>query len=232
LRMRIFCKFRVVLLFFWANAERICSKDYLPTNEDIIRCKLRTTGVQEITFVSEEIKFNLVDVGGQRSERRKWLSSFGGVKAVIFLSAIDEYDGKVLAEDSNTDRLVESLNLFEKLTESEWLVSIPFILFLNKVDLFEEKLARKPLESMDHRYPGYTQFVDTFLLDSNNKRVKGNLVQLGLEFFKNMFESRYKGKLESVYTHFTCAIDTEQVRNLFHDIQEEAIMSNLESIGI
>jgi len=121
--------------YFWKHAVRICSPDYVPTNEDIIRCKLRTTGIQDISFITNDRKFTIVDVGGQRSERRKWLHAFNGVGAIIFLTAIDEYDGKTLAEDSNTDRLVESLNLFEKLTESEWLQQTTFILFLNKIDL-------------------------------------------------------------------------------------------------
>jgi len=34
----------------------------------------------------------MVDVGGQRSERRKWIHCFEGVKAIIFLTAINEYD--------------------------------------------------------------------------------------------------------------------------------------------
>lgn len=36
--------------------------------------------------------YRMIDVGGQRSERRKWIHAFEGVKAVIFLTAINEYD--------------------------------------------------------------------------------------------------------------------------------------------
>ncbi len=34
----------------------------------------------------------MLDVGGQRSERRKWIHCFDDVKAIIFLTAINEYD--------------------------------------------------------------------------------------------------------------------------------------------
>ena len=34
----------------------------------------------------------MVDVGGQRSERRKWIHCFEGVTSVLFLVAISEYD--------------------------------------------------------------------------------------------------------------------------------------------
>jgi len=42
----------------------------------------------------------MVDVGGQRSERRKWIHCFDKVQAIIFLVAVSEYD-QVLAEDES-----------------------------------------------------------------------------------------------------------------------------------
>ena len=36
--------------------------------------------------------YRMLDVGGQRSERRKWIHCFDDVKAIIFLTAINEYD--------------------------------------------------------------------------------------------------------------------------------------------
>lgn len=55
-----------------------------------------------------------MDVGGQRSERRKWLHCFDNVTAVLFLVALNEYD-MVLEEDNRTNRMEESLKLFQKL---------------------------------------------------------------------------------------------------------------------
>lgn len=40
----------------------------------------------------------MLDVGGQRSERKKWIHCFEGVTAIIFCVAMSEYD-LVLAED-------------------------------------------------------------------------------------------------------------------------------------
>lgn len=40
----------------------------------------------------------MFDVGGQRSERKKWIHCFEGVTAIIFCVAMSEYD-MVLAED-------------------------------------------------------------------------------------------------------------------------------------
>lgn len=49
----------------------------------------------------------MVDVGGQRSERRKWIHCFESVTSIIFLVALSEYD-QVLAESDNEVRRVGS----------------------------------------------------------------------------------------------------------------------------
>lgn len=42
----------------------------------------------------------MVDVGGQRSERRKWIHCFENVTSIMFLVALSEYD-QVLVESAN-----------------------------------------------------------------------------------------------------------------------------------
>jgi len=125
--------------YFWEMAKTVADEDYIPSKDDIIQAKIRTIGIQDTHFVYEKTKFLIVDVGGQRSERRKWLHCFNNINAVIFLTAVDEYDGKVLEEDNHTNRMLDSLSLFEKLSESSWFDNVPFVLFLNKIDLFEKK---------------------------------------------------------------------------------------------
>jgi len=134
--------------YFWLTAKKVADPDYVPSKDDIIKSKIRTIGIQDTHFVYQKTKFLIVDVGGQRSERRKWLHCFNNINAVIFLTAIDEYDGKVLEEDNHTNRLSDSLSLFEKISESSWFEKVPFILFLNKVDLFELKIERVPLDTL------------------------------------------------------------------------------------
>lgn len=140
-----------------------------------------TNKVQFKTAQGQE--FTMVDVGGQRSERRKWLHCLyvlfcsglmersGDVTAVIFLVAINEYD-MVLEEDNKTNRMEESLKLFSKLTGSQWFDEVSFILFLNKTDLFrvclqqnpvltslKEKIKKRPLTEY---FEDYDQFVEEF----------------------------------------------------------------------
>lgn len=51
--------------------------------------------------------FRMVDVGGQRSERRKWIHCFENVTSIMFLVALSEYD-QVLVESDNEVRGHES----------------------------------------------------------------------------------------------------------------------------
>ena len=61
---------------------------------------MNDAGVLVHPFVHLVDRCRMVDVGGQRSERRKWIHGFEGVPAIIFLVAISEYD-QVLRESEN-----------------------------------------------------------------------------------------------------------------------------------
>lgn len=94
----------------------------------------------------------MLDVGGQRSERRKWIHCFDSVTAVMFCVALSEYD-QVLREDATQNRMKESLLLFDEVSNSHWFKNTSFILFLNKTDLFKEKIGRVDLTCC---WPNYT----------------------------------------------------------------------------
>jgi len=95
----------------------------------------------------------MFDVGGQRSERKKWIHCFEGVTAIIFCVALSGYD-LVLAEDEEMNRMIESMKLFDSICNNKWFVETSIILFLNKKDLFEEKIAKSPLTICFPEYTG------------------------------------------------------------------------------
>lgn len=94
------------------NLERISEVNYCPSVEDVLHVRVPTTGVLETIIEMEKTPFRIVDVGGQRSERRKWMSCFEDVTAIIFIIAISEYD-LTLNEDETTNRLHESFAVFQ-----------------------------------------------------------------------------------------------------------------------
>ncbi|VDM71088.1 unnamed protein product, partial [Strongylus vulgaris] len=80
---------------------RLGEATYQPTEQDILRTRVKTTGIVEVHFTFKNLNFKLFDVGGQRSERKKWIHCFEDVTAIIFCVAMSEYD-QVLHEDETT----------------------------------------------------------------------------------------------------------------------------------
>jgi GTPase SAR1 family protein len=139
--------------YYFDALERIADDNYIPTEQDVLRSRAKTTGIIETEFTVEKTKFRMVDVGGQRSERKKWMHCFQDVTAVIFCVAMSEYDLK-LYEDESTNRMHESIKLFKEICNSKWFVDTSMILFLNKRDLFEEKIKKIDLNVCFSEYQG------------------------------------------------------------------------------
>ena len=85
---------------YFQDISRLFEKNYEPSDQDILRARLRTTGISETTFDLGQLTYKMFDVGGQRSERKKWIHVFDNVQVVLFLAAISGYD-QVLVEDRN-----------------------------------------------------------------------------------------------------------------------------------
>jgi guanine nucleotide-binding protein G(o) subunit alpha len=78
--------------YFLDKMDEIAKPDYLPSTQDILRTRVKTTGIVEINFLLKDLNFRVFDVGGQRSERKKWIHCFEDVTAIIFIVAMSEYD--------------------------------------------------------------------------------------------------------------------------------------------
>eukprot|EP00731_Ephydatia_muelleri_P017785 Em0010g883a len=143
--------------YYLDDLDRLFAQDYIPTMQDVLRVRVPTTGINEYLFNIETRVFRMVDVGGQRSERRKWIHCFENVTSVMFLVALSEYDQLLqeTGEDVKVNRMEESLALFKTTTGLQWFANSSLILFLNKKDLFEEKInTSSPLSDYFPDYKG------------------------------------------------------------------------------
>lgn len=193
--------------YFLDNCQKFAADDYVPEECDILRARAKTTGIVEINFVVNKKSYKLVDVGGQRNERKKWLHCFQEVTSVIYCAALNEYD-LLLEEDNFTNRMHESLKVFDELINSCYFINKPIILFLNKKDLFEEKIKKVDLSTCFPQYDGGLDFTKAS------------------EYINKKFKSKNTNKSRTIFPHLTTATDTSNVRFVFHAV-EKIIMNSL-----
>ncbi|KAF8528414.1 G-alpha-domain-containing protein [Hysterangium stoloniferum] len=132
--------------FFLEDLDRILHPDYTPSDDDVVRARLRTMGIQEHKFVFEsgnEVgrEWIIYDVGGSRPQVSAWFSFFEDVHAILFIVPVNCFD-EVLEEDNSVNRLQDSIKLWKEICCSPLLAKAQLILFLNKasVDLLKKKL--------------------------------------------------------------------------------------------
>lgn len=210
--------------YYFESLNRICAAEYEPTDQDVVGAPSKTTGFTEVTFSIGGAKYRVVDVGGQRSERRKWAQTFCGVSAVIFCAALSEYDQR-LYEAKDASRLEESLRLWKDVCTSKWFTRSVLFLFLNKWDVFEKKIVQgKPdLVEFVPDYTGPQRNVEQaaqFLKDKYLAQVKP-LVVPAVVSEKGLSASTETITVKRPVKHFyTCATDSENIRKTFVALQE------------
>ncbi|KAI9353571.1 G protein alpha subunit [Obelidium mucronatum] len=194
------------------NMARITSPDFIPSEADILNTRVMTLGVSETKLNVEGVPYKIFDFGGQRAERKKWAGYFEDVTTVLFLVAISSYD-QSLYEDSTTNRMVESLNVFSSVCNHQVFKKTGFILFLNKIDLFKEKLKTSSIMTY---FPDFTE---------------ANTFELGSKYFLNRFQSLNQFKNRPVYIHLTWATDRKQISVILKLVHACIAKSNLEKAG-
>ncbi|ROK23408.1 Guanine nucleotide-binding protein G(q) subunit alpha [Anabarilius grahami] len=267
--------------YYLNSLDRITNPSYIPTQQDVLRVRVPTTGIIEYPFDLHSVIFRMVDVGGQRSERRKWIHCFENVTSIMFLVALSEYD-QVLVESDNENRMEESKALFRTIITYPWFQNSSVILFLNKKDLLEEKIMFSHL--VDY-FPEYDErhFIlrrrrtDVLLgrqLSSVGLVCQGNFghrrcrreptpqsafvatsssasawmtkltkiyfplqgaqrdAQAAREFILKMFVDLNPDSEKIIYSHFTCATDTENIRFVFAAVKDTILQLTLKEYNL
>ncbi|KAM3961410.1 guanine nucleotide-binding protein G(s) subunit alpha [Aphomia sociella] len=205
--------------YFLDQVHIIKQPNYTPTEQDILRCRVLTSGIFETQFVVDKVNFHMFDVGGQRDERRKWIQCFNDVTAIIFVTACSSYN-MVLREDPTQNRLRESLDLFKSIWNNRWLRTISVILFLNKQDLLAEKVSagKSRLEDYFAEFARYQTPPDAAPDPRDAPDVARAKYFIRDEFLRISTASG-DGK-HYCYPHFTCAVDTENIKRVFNDCRD------------
>ncbi|ORX48301.1 heterotrimeric G protein alpha subunit [Hesseltinella vesiculosa] len=198
--------------YFFDHIQRIGDTHYIPVEQDVVRARSKTTGISETHFTLKDARIHLFDVGGQRSERKKWIHCFEAVTCIIFCVSLSEYD-QVLLEEGRQNRMLESLVLFESVVNSRWFLRSSVVLFLNKIDIFKKKLPVVPLENY---FPDYGGGADV------NKAVKYIIWRFG---------QTNRARL-AIYPHITEATNTQNIRTVFEAVKQTVLRNSLIDCGL
>ena len=145
---------------------------------------------------------------------RQWIHAFADVTLLLFVVSLSDYDS-CCEEDKTKNRLLESLDLFEDVANNPFLKRVSLVIFFNKNDLFEKKLATHPFRQFHSEYQG------------------GNTLDEVRDFIRAQFDLRNKSKPSerSVYVHRTCATDTKQIEVVWESVADVLLSNNLEKVG-
>jgi guanine nucleotide-binding protein subunit alpha len=206
---------------FFDDIVRIGKDDYVPSEDDVLLVRYRTTGMTEKTFTIKGSKMRVVDVGGQRNERKKWIFHFDSVASVLFVIALSSYDEVPFEEVLDIDidlasknNMVESLEVFDKTVNLEVFQKTPFVLFLNKSDIMKEKILRVPISSAFPDYDGPQEY------------------EPSVKYIREQFLALDKAEKRDIFVHVTSATDKGNVEKVFNDVQVALVNLNLNDADI
>ncbi|KAF8326013.1 G-protein alpha subunit-domain-containing protein [Cantharellus anzutake] len=205
--------------FFLNDIDRIAQPEYLPTNDDIIRCRIKTLGASAHYIPAKSknplIKpktFRIYDVGGSRSQRAAWVPYFENLNLIVFLLPLSAFD-QFLEEDPHVNRLKDSLDLWKSIVTNPAILNVPIALLINKCDLAKAKLA----EGVDIRtYITSYQGPNTF--DGLVDYIKPRLQKLCLKV----------NPRRTLYVYYTVVSDCEKAGSLVNSLHDLIVRHSIE----
>lgn len=201
---------------FLEDIPRIADTTFKPTTHDILLARLKSTEVIMEKYKIDGIQFEMYDVGGQRSERRRWFGCFDNVDAVIFVAALSEYDQNC-TESRRTNRMSEALELFRSISNNRSFHQKSVLLFLNKKDIFAEKIMYSKIADQ----PNFSDY-DGPPQDFN----------AGVMYFMQKFKDcLVDDDFNESFIHVTCATDTSNMEFVLNSTRTIIMSHNLKNSG-
>jgi len=205
--------------YFWDNVDRVMADDYKPSEDDILRVRVRTAGAYSTVIYVKPEYFEFFDVGGQKPERSKWEKVLQSHKfsCILYFVACDEWDVPDEEREFECSKLEMSKIIFNEVTDDQTIdKSVPIILFLNRSDLFESRLKTES---------GFASFKNTFADYKGGQNSED-----AMEYIRNKFMSGVKR--DSMKHHITNALDKKSMTPVFNAVKEYIFSSSFDTTGV
>lgn len=198
-------------VYFLDRVPTYFKSDYQPSHQDILRTRVATTGIVELRFQQDEQTMIMFDVGGQQGERKNWIRCFDKITAILFIASLSEYN-QVVPEKTTKNRLNDSLDLFRNVCKLRWFHSInSIVLFLNKKDIFAEKVKQYDIADNHPDYKGGLNYDN------------------GVDYITQRYALQCADK--ELYVHVTNATDTDNISKVWkainHIVLKKVIMGRM-----
>ena len=138
---------------FLDEAERLGKDNYVPNNDDILKLRIVTQNITETIFHIQKINFHFFDVSGLKYHRKYWLPYFDKVTSILFVVSLSAYN-QMMIEEGTTNRMTDAIFVFKTIANHPQLSSPSIILFLNKKDLYEQKIKKYLIKDYFPDYDG------------------------------------------------------------------------------
>lgn len=146
--------------YYFESIERITGKDYVPTDEDVLKSRVKTTGITEVYFQPKPgLIWHVFDVGGVWSERKKWGCVFDRADCVIVTVDVTCFD-RALFENETINRMQDSLNLFNGLINGRWFRETAFVLLFTNTAKLTQQLEHSPVKNYLTGFTGENMWGD------------------------------------------------------------------------
>ncbi|MES1902542.1 MAG: hypothetical protein MHPSP_001424, partial [Paramarteilia canceri] len=198
--------------YFFSNFYRISDSDYIPRPDDILRTRVKTTGIYQFSFPYKSFKFTLTDVGGQKSERKKWIYCFRNVDVVLFVASLTDYCCDSEDDSNQRNKMSDSIELFQSLLNLRYFTNSTFVLILNKKDLFAQQLQFTPFSDYFPEFYGNNNYEDAS------------------KFVLEKYLACNKDENRFIYSHFSCATETSSVDFVFKSMADSLIKKDIEQM--
>ncbi|KAF9509042.1 hypothetical protein BS47DRAFT_185430 [Hydnum rufescens UP504] len=203
---------------FLEDIDRLSSRSWIPTDDDILFARIRTVGIAEynfeLTLKSRLIHWRIIDVGGTKSQRKAWVPYFEDSSAIIFLAPVSAYD-QFLDEDPTKNRIDDSFQLFSSICTHPLLQRAHIVLFLNKTDVLRRKLRNGGV---------VRKFISSY--GDRPNRVE-DVCQYFRYHFKQRFLESKPGKTRQLFPHYTSVVDTVAMRKMMGNVLQSVLTSHL-----